>query len=219
MKYLNTEEYPRSKHFQLFRQMDYPHFNICANLDITGLQIFLQKHKQSFFKTMVCLSVKAANDIEEFHYRIRADKVVIHDRVDPSFTVLSTADVFSFCTVRYQDDLAKFYQEITERMAAIQGQVSVEDEPGRDDLLYITSIPWVSFTSISHPINLHPVDSIPRIAWGKFFEENGKVKLPLSVQVHHALMDGLHVGRYFQDLQELLDHPESLFPETKYPAT
>jgi chloramphenicol O-acetyltransferase type A len=211
MEYLNTEDYPRSKHYQLFRQMDYPHFNICANIDITGLQPFLHEHQQSFFKTMVCLSTKAANDIKEFRYRIRTDKVVIHDRVDPSFTVLTTADVFSFCTVPYQTIMAKFYHEIAERMTAIQGQVCVEDEPGRDDLLYITSIPWISFTSVSHPINLNSVDSIPRISWGKFFEEGGKIKLPLSVQVHHALMDGLHVGRYFQDLQEMLDQPESLF--------
>jgi chloramphenicol O-acetyltransferase type A len=208
MKYLDIEAWNRSKHFNLFRHMDYSHFNICANIDISNLQIFIQKNKLSFFKTMVCLTSKTANDIEEFRYRIRADQVVVHDRVDPSFTVLTTADVFSFCTVRYQADIKKFYQEIEERMAAIQGQVCLEDEPGRDDLIYISSIPWISFTSISHPIHLHPVDSIPRISWGKFFEEAGKIKLPLSVQVHHALMDGLHVGKYFQNLQELVADPE-----------
>jgi chloramphenicol O-acetyltransferase type A len=54
---------------------------------------------------------------------------------------------------------------------------------------------------------MNPVDSIPRIAWGKYFEENGKIKLPLSVQVHHALVDGLHVGQYFNAIQEILDNP------------
>ncbi|WP_428866904.1 CatA-like O-acetyltransferase [Clostridium sediminicola] len=52
---------------------------------------------------------------------------------------------------------------------------------------------WVSFTSITHPIQMNPVHSVPRIAWGKYFEENGKIKLPLSVQVHHSLVDGIHV--------------------------
>jgi chloramphenicol O-acetyltransferase type A len=56
MKYLNTDDYPRFKHFQLFRQMDYPHFNICANIDISSLRPFLQQHNLSFFKTMVCLA-------------------------------------------------------------------------------------------------------------------------------------------------------------------
>jgi chloramphenicol O-acetyltransferase type A len=209
MKYLDIEVWNRGKHFNLFRQMDSPHFNICANIDISNLHQFLQSHKQSFFRIMVYLTSKIANDIEEFRYRIRGQQVVVHDQVDPSFTFLTTAEAFSFCTVRYQTDLLKFYHEFDAQIAALKGQISVEDEPGRDDLLYITSIPWVSFTSISHPFHMHPADSIPRISWGKFFEENGKVKLPLSVQVHHALMDGLHVGRYFQDLQELAAGPEA----------
>jgi chloramphenicol O-acetyltransferase type A len=83
----------------------------------------------------------------------------------------------------------------------------LEDDPERDDLLYITSIPWVSFTGITHPINMKPVDSIPRISWGKFFEENGKMQLPLSVQAHHAIVDGMHVGNYFVHMQELLNDP------------
>ncbi len=71
----------------------------------------------------------------------------------------------------------------------------------------MTSIPWISFTGTTHPIQMNPVDSIPRIAWGKYFEENGKIKLPLSIQVHHALVDDLHVGQYFNAIQEILDNP------------
>jgi chloramphenicol O-acetyltransferase type A len=211
MEYLDIRAWNRNKHFNLFKDMDYPYFNLCANIDISNLQSFLKRYNQSFFKTMVCLASKTANDIPEFRYRIRADQVVIHEQVDPSFTVLTTADVFSFCTVRYQTNIVKFYQKIEEQMVALQGQISLDDEPGRDDLIYISSVPWVSFTSISHPVHLHPVDSIPRITWGKFFEEAGKTKLPFSVQVHHALMDGLHVGKYFQELQELVAEPEIIF--------
>lgn len=54
---------------------------------------------------------------------------------------------------------------------------------------------------------MNPADSIPRISWGKYFEENGKIKLPMSVQAHHALMDGMHVGQYFSMFQEILDNP------------
>ena len=50
-------------------------------------------------------------------------------------------------------------------------------------------------------------NTIPRIAWGKYFEENGKIKLPLSVQVNHSMADGVHVGRYFNAIQEILDNP------------
>jgi len=82
------------------------------------------------------------------------------------------------------------------------------DEPGQDDLLFMTSLPWVSFTSMQHPIHMHPVDSVPRIAWGKFLQREGRTCMPVAVQVHHALMDGLHVGRYYQRVQELLEQQE-----------
>jgi chloramphenicol O-acetyltransferase type A len=57
---------------------------------------------------------------------------------------------------------------------------------------------------------MHPVDSVPRIAWGKYFAKDNRLEMPLSAQVHHALMDGIHVGRYFALVQEHLDQPESL---------
>jgi chloramphenicol O-acetyltransferase type A len=73
----------------------------------------------------------------------------------------------------------------------------------------MTSIPWVSFTGFVHPIHMHPVDSVPRFSWGKYFTDDDRIKMPLSVQGHHALMDGFHVGRYFQQVQKYLDTLES----------
>jgi chloramphenicol O-acetyltransferase type A len=71
----------------------------------------------------------------------------------------------------------------------------------------MTAIPWVSFTSFLHPLNLRPPDSIPRFAWGKFFEDGDRLKMPLGVQGHHALMDGIHVGKFYAEVQDYLDHP------------
>ena len=79
-----------------------------------------------------------------------------------------------------------------------------------DDWLYTTSIPWVSFTSIMHPLDMYPVDSVPRFAWGKFFKEGDLLRMPLSVQAHHALLDGVHMGQFYQQVQDLLHHPEFL---------
>ena len=34
--------------------------------------------------------------------------------------------------------------------------------------------------------------------------KEGKLTLPFSVQVHHALMDGYHVGMYFEKMESWL---------------
>ena len=59
-----------------------------------------------------------------------------------------------------------------------------------------------------HPIPLNPADSVPRIAWGKFFEEGELLTMPLGVQAHHALVDGIHVGKFYAQVQGYLDQPQ-----------
>lgn len=207
MKFIDIENWKRKNHYNYFKQLNYPHFNICGNLDITMFNRYIKEKDIPFFISMLYVSAKTANIIKEFRYRIREDKVVEHETVNPSFTVMTENEVFSFCTVKFIDEFNDFKTNTSKEIQKSKNNVIIEDEPGRDDLLYITSIPWISFTNVTHPIQMNPVDSIPRISWGKYFEENGKIKLPLSVQSHHALVDGINVGQYFSTIQEILDNP------------
>ena len=101
--------------------------------------------------------------------------------VHPSITVLSEEDLFSFCQIDYTEDFPAFAPPAARRIAYVKEHPTLKDEPGRDDLLFMSAIPWVSFTSFSHPGHLHPVNSIPRFAWGKYFEEGGGLKMPLQL--------------------------------------
>ena len=208
MKYIEMENSPRKNIYNLFRQMDYPHFNLCANVDVTELYNYASKYSLSFFKTMMFFVSKTANEIKEFRYRIQGENVVEYDTVHPSYILLTKEDAFNFCTVEFKDDFIEFYSEAVRTAKELQGNIDLEHEPERDDLIFITCTPWISFTSIMHPAHMHPVDSLPRIAWGKYFDEGPRKKMPLAVQAHHSLIDGLHVGKYYTLLQEYLDDPE-----------
>lgn len=209
MKVVQFSDEHRRKHFEFFSKMSQPHFNICSRVDISRLLPALRAAACRFTPAIVYCIARTANEIPAFRQRIRGEQVVEHGLVHPSFTVLTEAsDVFSFCTVSYQSDYQAFNRRALERMEAMQQNPSLEDEAGRDDYLYLSSIPWVSFTSLQHAMHYHPADSVPRIAWGKFFEEGDKVWLPLSVQAHHALVDGRHAGLYFEKIQSLLSFPE-----------
>lgn len=48
---------------------------------------------------------------------------------------------------------------------------------------------------------MNPDDSNPRISWGKYITVNGRTTLPVSLFVNHALADGLHISRFFQNLE------------------
>ena len=208
MRHINLETWPRREHFEVFSTFDYPHFSMCANVDLTTFYPVLKQRGISFTVAIVYVLARAANAIPEFRYRIRAGEVVEHEIVHPSTTILTNEDLFTFCTLEYFEDFSLFAARAAEQIAYVQEYPTLEDEPGRDDSLYMTAIPWVSFTSFMHPIDLHPADSVPRFAWGKFFEEGKFLKMPLSVQGHHALMDGIHMGRFYSKVQEYLQQPE-----------
>jgi len=191
--------------------MDYPQYNICADVDLSILIPYLQSQRLSVFKTVLYVVCRAANSVVELRHRMRGDQVIEHDTVNPSFTVLTDDKRFGFCAVEYTEKMGVFLERVGEGIAAAKTHPVLTDEPGRDDYLFISSLPWIRFTSISHPIHMHPADSVPRITWGKHQTENGKISMPLSIQVHHALVDGYHVGQYFNLMQEMFDQPEQLF--------
>jgi len=179
---------------------------MCANVDLAAFYPALKQRGFSFTVAIVYVVSRAANDIPEFRYRIRDGEVVEHEVVHPSFTILTNEDLFSFCTVDYTEDFTTFAARATDQIALVKENLTLEDGPGRDDLLFMTAIPWVSFTSFMHPLDF-PVDSVPRFAWGKVFEEGERLKMPLSVQAHHALMDGVHMSRYYEKVGHYLQDP------------
>lgn len=198
----------RKKHFDFFCGMNHPHFNLTANVDVTALIAFTKEKKLPINFSLVYVLSRAANEIKEFRWRIRANEIVEHETVQPSFTVpTDEADVFSFCTVDYDQKASIFMSEAKKVQEAMRSNPLIEDEPGRDDYLFMSAIPWVSFTSVQHAMHYHPHDSVPRISWGKFFDQNDKQLMPVAVQAHHALVDGRHMGHYFELLQKFLSEP------------
>jgi len=207
MRQIDVQSWSRRAHFERFRDFDHPHFSICANVNLIRFRPDVMDSGFSFTTAIVYVLTRAANSVPQFRYRIRGDGVVEHEVVHPSFTVLANGDVFGYCRPDYTDDFSLFAERVSESTAKVRENPSIVDDPEVDDRLYMSAMPWLSFTSVTHPMNLKYPDSVPRIAWGKFFDEGKELKMPLSVQAHHALMDGIHIGRFYSLVQELLDNP------------
>ena len=208
MRYIDMQTWSRRNHFRFFSRVNHPHFNMCVNVDVTAFYPSVKRHGYSFTVAMVYVISRASNAIPEFRQRIRGDQVVEHEIVNPSFSILVDKDLFSFCAVEYVEDSSEFAGRAAKSISHVKAHPELENNPDKDDVLYMSPIPWVSFTSFTHPMQFHPVDSIPRFAWGKYFQESDTWKMPLSVQGHHAVMDGIHMGRFYETVQDYLYHPE-----------
>lgn len=208
MQQIDLDTWSRKEQFQFFYKADYPQFNICMDLNISSFARFVKEHHLSFYYSMIFASTKIANEITNFRYRIRNGKqVVLHDSVNPSFTYIKPGaeeELFKIIGANMQSDIFEFNEyakNITEAQTCF---IEAEQFAERDNWLLISCIPWISFTHISHTITLNKDDSTPRITWGKYYHKDNEVMLPFSVQVHHALMDGYHIGKYVNMLQHYL---------------
>ena len=207
MQLIDMETWSRREHYKLFDSFDHPHFGMCANVDLTLFYPAITQNHYAFTVAFVYVISRVANEIPEFRYRIKDGKVVEHEMVHPSVTLMTSDDLFSFCMLEYMNDFSEFATNATEKIAYMKQHPTLQDPPGYDNLLYMTAIPWVSFTSFMHPMQLHPADSVPRFAWGKYFDENKLLKIPLGVQAHHALMDGVHMGKFYMKIQDYFKSP------------
>jgi chloramphenicol O-acetyltransferase type A len=206
MKKIELSDPHRKKHFEMFNGMNHPHFNITARVEISSFLNILKIRNIPFTPAIVYVISRVANEIAAFRQRIRMNSIYEHESVHPSFAVTTEAsDVFSFCYVPYVPDASKFINSALEQMKKMKTQPSLEDEDERDDYLFLSVLPWIHFTSIQHAMSYHPHDSVPRITWGKYQQEGEKIWMPLSVQVHHAIVDGRHVGSFFEQMQAYLD--------------
>ena len=211
MQKLNLETWKRKAAFDLFRAYANPFFNVTADVDVTDFKQYTDGHNISFFAASLYASIHAANQIEEFKYRIRGDDVVIHPKIDLGSTVLNKDETFSFAYFDYRPDFKVFSEHVSENLEEVRRRGGVFDpRDDRDDLIHCSVVPWISFRSISHASRHDQANSVPKIVLGKFFTREGRLNMPLSVEVHHALMDGFHVGQYFELLQSLLNTPSEL---------
>lgn len=204
MKYINFHTWKRREHYNFFKGADYPQYNICMNLDITNFLEFVRLEGISFYYAMIYVSTSVMNEIEDFRYKIRNGEIILHDTLKPSFTDMKKGDrLFKIVTLDLEGDIVSFSNSAKKKSEEQNGYFPKSDG-FKDNLVYYSCIPWISFTHVSNEIIMDKEDSIPRISWGKYYISDGKTLLPYSIQVNHMLLDGVNIGEYIEKLQKRL---------------
>lgn len=208
MKFVDVENWNRRTTFDFFKDYEDPFFNITANLDATELYRFCKENNLSFALANLFYSLQTADEIREFRFRFLNGKVVEFEKIEATQTILNDDETFSFCYFENKSDVFEFNEGGKSAVEKYKKLRSFDVESDRIDLIYYSVIPWISFTSFKHAVRKDKHQSVPRMVFGKLFEDGARKKLPHSVEVHHALCDGFHVGKYFNLLQEKFDNPK-----------
>jgi chloramphenicol O-acetyltransferase type A len=205
-KQINVSRWSRKEHFQRYLETCPCTYSMTVNFDITNLLSCIKQKNIKLYPTIIFLITTMVNKHEEFRTQIdKKGRVGVFDSMHPLYTVFHKDDeTFSNIWTRYNSDFCLFYQDYLldlQQYGNIKKFLAKSDVP--DNVFPISSIPWVSFTGFNLNI-LRGAENylLPEITMGKFFEQNDKIMLPMSIQVHHAVCDGFHLSRFINELQE-----------------
>ncbi len=206
---------PRRQAFAFYREAVQPRWGLTTRVDVAPLLAALPVWREavpglSAFVAYQHALLRAADAVPELRQRLTsAGGVEEWAQLDASPTVLRADDSFAFARLRYAKPLRDFAPPA---LAAIERARVVGTDWGLDDehqpaAFHTTVLPLVHFSDFSHARVGACDDGTPAIAMGRFQREGEHCWMPLNLSVHHALVDGLHVGRFVQALQDGLDRP------------
>ena len=200
---IDQSTWPRKEIFDFFSGVSNPFYAVTFRQDVTELYSVCKRKRLSFYYALIYLCCKALSDVPAFRLRIRGKHVVALEEQIPSFTDLKKgSELFYIVTIPCRGTLTEFCAA-AKKISSTQNFFL--DAAGQgDDLVYFSCLPWVDITAVTNERDLlFPTardDSIPRICWGKYTVENGRVFLGISIEVNHRLIDGVHIGRFAEAL-------------------
>lgn len=194
---------PRRAQFDYFCSLANPYAGVTVNADITALLDWTKRMGSNFFLTLLYAVSRAANSVPELRRRIRGETVVEYDWCPTSHTVALDSGTYCYCTLTADMPLADFLPYGKAAQERAKKEPSLDDGEEADSLFFISCLPWLSYTALVQPVPF-PSDSNPRITWGRYFQQEGRMLLPVTLLVHHALADGLHIARFYEALDREL---------------
>lgn len=198
MKEIDLEKWNRISHYNTFKNIEKPQFSICSKIEVTNLVCA----KENFFNKFLFNIMQVCNAIQEFRLRIIGDKVYEFDFLDININLLCENNCFESKRVSY----SSLFEEFDKKLSSLKKNVSKLgelniDKTQENNLVVTSYIPWIHFDSISEPI-FSKEESLIKIVYGRYSKIDGKFFIPVCVTAHHGLVDGYHIGRFFEILSK-----------------
>lgn len=199
---IDRNSWPRAEYFDHYHSHIPCTYSMTVKLDITGTR----KRREKLYPAMLYYLTTVVNRHREFRTAFNEDhELGIYRDMVPCYTVFhQDTETFSNLWTAFRPDLEEFcaaYEEDLRQFGSRKGMTGKPDVPPNS--FPVSMIPWTSFEGFQLNLQKGYDYLLPIFTMGKYTEEKGRILLPLSVQVHHAVCDGFHVCRFIRELQEL----------------
>jgi chloramphenicol O-acetyltransferase type A len=205
---IDLSTWNRKEYFEYYFREVPCNFSMTLNLDLTTLLPAIKKQGIKLYPIMVYLISAAVNKHKPFRTAFDTKGVLgVYDILHPFYTLFQKeSETFTNLWTEFTPRFSTFYEKYlldVQTYGQVKRLVAKPDEP--PNVFTISSCPWTSFTSLHLNLPKSMDYLLPIFTLGKYFEQAGKIQLPLAIQVHHAVCDGFHVAQFVNDLQEAMN--------------
>ena len=181
--------------------------NMTVKMDVTHALAFSRAKGLKFHSVMMWAVGQILNARDEFRYSLDENGELIKwDMISPSYTDFNpeTEHFVKFVT-EYSNDLYDFCARVEiDKETHKMGCGFIPNQP--KNVYDISCMPWVSYEALTLHVDAGGPCLFPVVLWGKYFEEGEKTLMPVTMNINHAVCDGFHLGRFFNELQDYLNN-------------
>ena len=197
---IDMSTYASRAHFEYFLNLGYPYVGNTVEVDATPLYERAKERDESFFVHALYSLGRAGNDVKELRQRIEGNGILQFEHCLCSHTEMKPDGTYAYCETDPGLPMDVFYAQTRQRQEIVRQSGTIEEGSEALGKFFMSCAPWVHFTALIQPVPF-PADSNPRITWGKFVKKDGRVLLPVSILAHHGLVDGMHIGQFYEALE------------------
>lgn len=206
---VDIEKYYRKDVFKHFSKEVNCSFSITSDVDVTSLVAFCKAHNLKFYVVFLYLLSKALNSSDDYkyHYDFESHEVRLYKAINPAQYIFhDDSKTFTIAYTHYDPDFKKFYenaiQDIEKAKKSRGYGLDEENHPNWFDASYIS---WINYSSLHIELPDGYLFLNPIVNWGRYALKEGKLMLPLSLRMNHAIADGYQVSSLFVILQGMID--------------
>lgn len=209
-KVIDKESYYRKGVFRHFSEDCKCSASITARIDATELAEYSRRSDTKFYINFLYLLSKTLNSREDYRmgYLWQTEELVCYDVIHPTQYIFhEDTETFTVAYTTYSESYAEFYEnalrDAEEAKKTREYGLDAANHPNWFDASYIS---WLSYDSLNIELPDGYLFFAPIVNWGRYREENGRLVMPVSVRMNHAIADGYLIAGVFRRLQKEIEN-------------
>ena len=205
-KVIDPEKYYRKGVYRHFTEDCKCSVSMTARIDVTELVTYSKAKGTKFYINFLYILSKVLNSRDDYRmaYLCQSKEFICYDVINPiQYVFHEDTETCSPVYTTYSEDYPLFYKnalaDIERAKESREYGLDAANHPNWFDASYIS---WLSYDSMNIELPDGYLYFLPIINWGKYREENGRLVMPVTVRMNHAVADGFLIANVYRLLEK-----------------